>query len=164
MPIIASVLGNDFALAREAFSPKPKIMGRAYADAITAWWGFALGPLGGTVIATPANPTLASDLEIIFDSYYPTAQAVAGDVALAVDVALKAVLIVGGADGALTGPIAGQTPSTLQSGIFTLWDATEPAIRSITQQEADLIFAFTVSGTATTTGIPPGPPGVGAIS
>ena len=164
MPMVASVLGNDFALARESFAPKPKIIARAYSDAIVAIWNSALGPLGGIVNATPAHSSLTGDLITIFETYYPTPQATASDVSLAVDVALKLVLIVGSADGALAGPISGQQIASLHGGIFSLWDSTEPAIRSITQQEADLILAFTTSGTATTTGVAPGPPGTGPIT
>lgn len=163
MPILAGPLKTAFQLARESFAPKPKFLGIAYSQAIIAMWSLGFGPLGGAVIAVPAQATLSNDLSGIFDTYYPTPQAVAADVSLAVDDALKSILVVGGLDGALTGPISGQVSATLRSGIFTVWEPRDPAIQSITSQEADLIVAFTVSGIAVTTGIPPSPPGQGPL-
>lgn len=165
MPLIAANLARDFSTVRETFPPNPNIMARAYADAIVAFWGAAIGPLGGKVIAAPALPILSSGLIAVFGAYYASSQAVASDVAKTIDAGLKALKIVGPADGANTGPISGQQSGTLQSGLFSLWSRREAPIRSITTQEAFLILDFTTSGIATTTGIPvPMIPGIGPIT
>lgn len=165
MPMIPATLSAAFTQARVSYPDNSDIVATVYAQAIVAFWTSAIGPLGGAVIAIPGQSSLEAELKNAMSSFFASTQVIAGFYSIAIDNALKAILIVGGADGILTGPISGQNVVGLHDNLTSLWESAIPNIPTVCEQEANLIHDFTLSGTATTTGIPvPMIPGIGPIT